>query len=133
MKFNLICGREWIPSFIIALGQTANAIGTVRNIPDGFSDGFPDGFLDGFSDRFLTVAIGAFFSGPFCDRYGRRKGMIFGFGGILLFGFILPLMPNWWSFAIVWFGLNGPKMFINTACSVYVIEILGQMSHYESL
>ena len=73
----------------------------------------------------IAVAIGAFFSGPFCDRFGRKKAMIAGFSGVLIFGYTLPFMPNWWSFTIAWAAIHFPTFFINTSCAVFVVEILG--------
>ena len=89
-----MCSNEWIPSFIIAIGQ-------------------------------IAVAIGAFFSGPVCDNYGRRKTMVCGFIGVLIFGYALPFMPNWWSFTIAWAGVHFPLFFTNTATAVFVVEIIG--------
>ena len=93
-KFDLVCDKEWIPSFYLSISQ-------------------------------IAIAVGALFSGPFSDRFGRRKSMGFGFIGIILFGYALPFMPNWWSFGLVWALVNFPIFFTNTACAVYVVEIVG--------
>ena len=72
-----------------------------------------------------AIGIGAFFSGPICDKFGRRKTLIFGFAGTLIFGYTLPFMPNWWSFTIAWAGIHFPLFFTNTASAVFVVEIIG--------
>ena len=78
-------------------------------------------------------AVGVLFAGPFSDRFGRRKCMIISLIGILLFGFALPYMPTWWSFAIGWVGVHLPIFFNHIACAVYVVEILGPSKRSLSL
>jgi len=73
----------------------------------------------------IAIAIGALFSGPVCDRFGRKRTMVAGFSGVMFFGYALPFMPNWWSFTIVWSAIHLPLFFTNTASAVFVVEIVG--------
>ena len=38
---------------------------------------------------------------------------------------LITLMPNWWSFAIVWFGIHITNMIGYIAHTVYIVELLG--------